>query len=104
MHAGGAFGQWAAAPPRPTHLVEGCTAVDSWATDAGKTLNVPNDCGIAIIAHPRAVRDAIRMDASHPVHGQGTTPEATGSQRSAREIISTEQDDLERFGTGGQQG
>ena len=33
---------------------------DSWATDAHKTLNVPYDCGIAIVADPAALRGGAR--------------------------------------------
>ena len=34
------------------------TRADSWATDAHKTLNVPYDCGLAIVRDPAAVRAA----------------------------------------------
>ncbi len=34
----------------------GSRRADSWATDAHKTLNVPYDCGIAIVADPAALR------------------------------------------------
>ncbi|MBO0813730.1 MAG: aspartate aminotransferase family protein [Actinobacteria bacterium] len=71
VHADGAFGLWAAASPRLANLVEGRAAVDSWATDAHKTLNVPYDCGIAIVARPGAVRDAMGIHASYMVHAQG---------------------------------
>lgn len=49
VHVDGAFGLWAAASPRLTHLVPGLAAADSWATDAHKTLNAPYDCGLAIV-------------------------------------------------------
>ncbi len=71
VHVDGAFGLWAAASPRLRHLVEGCDTADSWTTDAHKTLNVPYDCGIAVVAHPRAVRDAMGMQASYLVSAQG---------------------------------
>lgn len=62
VHVDGAFGLWAAASPRLRHLVAGVDGADSWATDAHKTLNVPYDCGIAI------VRDEAAMTASLGAH------------------------------------
>ena len=38
---------------------------DSWSTDAHKTLNVPYDCGISIVARPAAVRTAMGVRASY---------------------------------------
>jgi glutamate/tyrosine decarboxylase-like PLP-dependent enzyme len=48
-HVDGAFGLWAAASPTLQGLVEGVAEADSWATDAHKWLNVPYDCGVAIV-------------------------------------------------------
>ena len=59
VHVDGAFGLWAAASPRLRSLVPGLETADSWATDAHKTLNVPYDCGVSVVAHPEAVRAAM---------------------------------------------
>lgn len=55
-HVDGAFGLWAAASPRYRELIKGVDLADSWATDAHKTLNVPYDCGLAIVARPEPMR------------------------------------------------
>lgn len=52
VHVDGAFGLWAAASPELSHLCRGVDQADSWATDAHKTLNVPYDCGMAIVRDP----------------------------------------------------
>jgi glutamate/tyrosine decarboxylase-like PLP-dependent enzyme len=67
LHVDGAFGLWAAAAPRRSHLVEGVEAADSWATDAHKWLNVPYDCGLAFVAHPEAHRAALAATAEYLV-------------------------------------
>jgi glutamate/tyrosine decarboxylase-like PLP-dependent enzyme len=48
-HVDGAFGLWAAASPAVAAAVDGVQGADSWATDAHKWLNVPYDCGLAIV-------------------------------------------------------
>nr|BFF10978.1 aminotransferase class V-fold PLP-dependent enzyme [Microbacterium flavescens] len=62
VHVDGAFGLWATASPRFARLTAGLADADSWATDAHKTLNVPYDCGVAI------VRDEAAMTASLGAH------------------------------------
>ena len=67
VHVDGAFGLFAGASPVLRPLVAGYELADSWATDAHKTLNVPYDCGIAIVAHPAALRGALGTSASYLV-------------------------------------
>jgi glutamate/tyrosine decarboxylase-like PLP-dependent enzyme len=59
LHVDGAFGLWARAAPSRRHLTEGVELADSWATDGHKWLQVPYDCGFAIVrdreAHQRAM-------------------------------------------------
>ncbi|MFP5416486.1 MAG: pyridoxal phosphate-dependent decarboxylase family protein [Actinomycetes bacterium] len=72
VHVDGAFGLFAAASPALRHLVAGAESADSWTTDAHKTLNVPFDCGIAI------VRDAAALRASMGMHGDYLIQDDTG--------------------------
>jgi glutamate/tyrosine decarboxylase-like PLP-dependent enzyme len=71
VHVDGAFGLWAAATSSLRPLVPGLANADSWATDAHKTLNVPYDCGLAIVARPAAVRAALGVQASYLVPATG---------------------------------
>ena len=70
VHVDGAFGLWAAAAPTLSRLVVGLAGADSWATDAHKTLNVPYDCGIAIVASPAAMRSAFSVQADYLIADQ----------------------------------
>ncbi|MEO6131693.1 MAG: pyridoxal-dependent decarboxylase, partial [Saprospiraceae bacterium] len=65
VHVDGAFGLWASACKRLSHLNEGIEAADSWATDGHKWLNVPYDCGYAFTAHPESHYRAMTQQASY---------------------------------------
>jgi glutamate/tyrosine decarboxylase-like PLP-dependent enzyme len=65
VHVDGAFGLWAAASPGTAGQVAGIERADSWATDAHKWLNTTYDCGIALVADPRALRWAMEATAAY---------------------------------------
>ncbi len=71
VHVDGAFGLWAAASPRLRHLTDGLAAADSWATDAHKTLNVPYDCGLALVRDPQALASGFGVEADYLIGGAG---------------------------------
>ncbi|WP_425489173.1 pyridoxal phosphate-dependent decarboxylase family protein [Conyzicola lurida] len=73
VHVDGAFGLWAAASPRYREALDGVDGADSWATDAHKTLNVPYDCGVAVVARPEAVQSAFGAHASYLIQ-EGSAP------------------------------
>lgn len=65
VHVDGAFGLWAAAVPELSALTAGLEGADSWGTDAHKTLNVPYDCGIAVVRDSRALHSAMGLHTSY---------------------------------------
>ena len=72
VHVDGAFGLWAATSPALRHLVRGVDRADSWATDGHKWLNVPYDCGIAMVRDAVAHKTAMTGRASYLVQSSGT--------------------------------
>ncbi len=71
LHVDGAFGLWTRTSPSLSHLGSGLELGDSWATDAHKWLNVPYDCGVAIVRDPRAHRAAMTSTAAYLVQTHG---------------------------------
>jgi glutamate/tyrosine decarboxylase-like PLP-dependent enzyme len=65
VHVDGAFGLWAAACPATADQVAGVGAADSWATDAHKWLNTSYDCGVALVADPAALAEAMQAPAAY---------------------------------------
>jgi glutamate/tyrosine decarboxylase-like PLP-dependent enzyme len=65
VHVDGAFGLWARACSEAAHLAVGIERADSWATDGHKWLQLPYDCGFAIVRDPEAHRRAMAIVASY---------------------------------------
>jgi glutamate/tyrosine decarboxylase-like PLP-dependent enzyme len=81
-HVDGAFGLWAAASPALRDRVDGVHDADSWATDGHKWLNVPYDCGVAI------VRDrAAHVGAMNPFEGADYIPGPVEDERNQAEWV-----------------
>ncbi len=68
VHVDGAFGLWAATSASLRPLTAGMEGADSWATDAHKTLNVPYDCGMAIVRDPADSIAAFRTGGDYLVY------------------------------------
>jgi glutamate/tyrosine decarboxylase-like PLP-dependent enzyme len=76
LHVDGAFGLWARTSKKYTHLADGIELADSWATDAHKWLNVPYDCGVAIVQHADDHRASMTTTAAYLVQTQGVERDA----------------------------
>lgn len=71
VHVDGAFGLWAKASRARKHLARGIELCDSWTTDAHKVLNVPYDCGVALVRDAKAHRASMTLSTSYlPAHGE----------------------------------
>jgi len=75
VHVDGAFGLWAAVSPRWADDVRGLPEADSWATDAHKTLNVPYDCGLAIVRDRDALASSMAMHGEYLIEASGDPQE-----------------------------
>jgi glutamate/tyrosine decarboxylase-like PLP-dependent enzyme len=86
LHVDGAFGLWAAASPELRSLADGAELADSWATDGHKWLNVPYDCGLAIVRDQELLTSAVGFTAAYLPGGAGRdsfsfTPESSRRAR-----------------------
>jgi len=84
VHVDGAFGLWAAASAKYQPLLTGVERADSWATDAHKTLNVPYDSGIAIVANAEAMYAAMGVHAAYLIQDERPDPFSTVPEFSRR--------------------
>ena len=65
VHVDGAFGLWVRASAKHRALVDGIERADSWATDAHKWLNTPQDIGIAMVADAASHKAAMNISAAY---------------------------------------
>lgn len=70
IHIDGAFGLWAGACKRLSHLTKGIQLANSWAVDGHKTLNTPYDCGIVLCSDKEALTSALHMSGAYIVVSQ----------------------------------
>ena len=75
VHVDGAFGLWARASERHAELAAGLDQADSWATDAHKWLNVPYDCGVALVRDGDALAAAMSITGAYLMR-DGQRPES----------------------------
>lgn len=72
LHVDGAFGLWARATPSHRNLTEGLEDFDSWCTDGHKWLQVPYDCGFAIVRDKAVLARAMTQWSTYlPTISQG---------------------------------
>ncbi len=71
VHVDGAFGLFARASRSKRHLLAGVEKADSWATDGHKWLNVPFDCGVALVRDAESHRAAMKLTAPYLSEKEG---------------------------------
>ena len=86
VHIDGAFGLWARAVEKLSHLTNGMEHANSWAVDGHKTLNTPYDCGIVMCSDEEALTSALHfagdyLQLSEDRDGSFYTPELSRRAR-----------------------
>lgn len=84
LHVDGAFGLFAAASPRYAHLTRGVERAGSVAADAHKWLNVPYDCGFALVRDPATLRAAFTASGAYIAPAAGWDPHTHVPEMSRR--------------------
>jgi len=85
VHFDGAFGLWTRAVPALHGLSDGIEGADSWVTDGHKWLQVPYDCGFAIVRDRQAHQRAMTSWASYlPSLGEDRVPSSLVPELSRR--------------------
>ena len=75
--------------PSRSHLTAGLARADSWATDGHKWLNVPYDCGIALVRRPGDLRRSFTAAARRtcpPIPGFEAANHTPQSSQRARQV------------------
>jgi glutamate/tyrosine decarboxylase-like PLP-dependent enzyme len=88
VHVDGAFGLWALASAKLARLAKGFQDADSWAMDAHKWLNVPQDSGIVFVPEASHLSAAMSARAAYLIEEEGREPShfVPESSRRARGI------------------
>lgn len=86
LHVDGAFGLWLRMLPEKSHLTAGLDRADSWSVDGHKWLQLPYDCGFAILRDRTAHRQAMDISASYlnQSPGDGRNPTEYNPELSRR--------------------
>lgn len=70
IHIDGAFGLWAGASKKLSHLTNGMELANSWSVDGHKTLNTPYDSGILLCDDKEALVNALQATGSYIVYSE----------------------------------
>jgi glutamate/tyrosine decarboxylase-like PLP-dependent enzyme len=90
VHVDGAFGLWAATSQHRRHLMLGIGRADSWATDAHKWLNVPQDSGVALVRESEVLQRAMSITAAYYPDPAAKREPMTWGPESSRRARATE--------------